>query len=116
MTDEDVTINASGKVLGRLASEAAFKLQGKDLPDYAPNRFPQRQVIIEGASGIAVTGKKFEDKKYFRHTGFPGGIKSRTFKELFEKDPAEVIRRAIQGMLPKNKLRKQMLKNLTIKP
>lgn len=111
-----VTINAKDKILGRLATEIAFKLQGKDLTSYAPNRIPDRQVIVENVSKLRLTGKKRAAKQYYRHTGYPGGIKSESFKELFEEDPAKVVRLAVKRMLPDNKLRKQMLKNLTVKP
>ena len=84
--------DASNQVLGRFASEVAQVLRGKHRPDYSPNIYMGDAVIIVNADKIRVTGNKSETKKYFRHSGYPGGIKSETYKEKFEKDPCEVIR------------------------
>ncbi len=114
MTKNQVTIDAKGKTLGRLASEVAFKLQGKDLPSYKPNVVLSRKVVVENASQLRLTGKKFTDKMYYRHSGHPGGIKEERFETLFTKDPEQVVSLAVKRMLPDNKLRKERLKNLTV--
>jgi len=109
-----VEIDAKGKVLGRLASNIAFRLQGKDEPSYAPNKLADVKIRIKNASMLSITGKKGTDKIYWRHSGYPGGIYSKKYQEVFEKDPADVVRRAVFNMLPKNKLRKEAIKNLVI--
>lgn len=114
MTGETYKIDASNKRLGRLASKIATLLRGKDQPDFLPYKLPDNKVIVFNTSKMVISGKKFENKKYFRHSGYPGGIKNKTFKELFEKDPSEPLRRAVYGMLPKNKLRDKMIKNLKL--
>ena len=107
-------IDATDRRLGRLAAEVAAILRGKNRPDFLPHKLSDNKVIVFNTGKMVVTGKKFEDKKYFRHSGYPGGIKFNTYKELFEKDPNEPLRRAIYGMLPNNKLRPKMLKNLKL--
>jgi len=107
-------IDAKNKKLGRLASEIVFFLRGKNQSDFALHKFPNNKVIVFNTRKIVVSGKKYENKKYFRHSGYPGGIKFKTFKELFEKDPNEPLRRSVYGMLPKNKLRDKMIKNLKL--
>lgn len=106
------TIDASNKVLGRLAAEIACLLAGKDRIDYAPNRIPGVRVRVTNAEKIRVTGKKFTEKRYFRHSGYPGGARSTSFKELFARDPRAVLRLAVSGMLAKNKLRARALRGL----
>lgn len=107
-------LDAKGQVLGRLASEAAKILQGKNLPQFEYYQPSQNKVIIYNAKEIILTGRKKETKSYWRHSGYPGGLKEIKAGELLETKPEEVIRRAILGMLPKNKLRKIWLKNLKI--
>jgi len=107
-------IDASDKILGRLAAEIASILQGKNNPDFAPHKVSDNKVIVFNTSKIKVSGKKFEDKIYYHHSNYPGGIKAKTYKELFEKDPSEPLKRAVYGMLPKNKLRDKILKNLEL--
>ena len=99
------TIDAANKILGRLAVEVALLLRGKDKADFAPNKDGGDIVIIKNADKIIVTGKKMNDKVYYHHSGYLGGLKETPFKKIFKKDPGEVIRRAVYGMLPKNKLR-----------
>ena len=111
---EVITIDAKGKALGRLASEVALLLQGKHLPSYHPRLEGDTKVVIVNASKIKFTGKKYKKKKYYRHTGYLGGLKERKLHELFEKDPKKVILLAIKGMLPKNRLRKRRLKRVEI--
>ena len=108
------TIDATNKVLGRLATEIAVLLRGKDKPDFAPNKDMGDFVTVKNFSKIKITGKKFEQKIYYRHTGYLGGLKGVPLKKLFEKDPAEVLKKAVFGMLPKNKLRAKQIKRLRI--
>lgn len=110
---EEITINAKNKVLGRLATEVADLLRGKGNPDFAPNKICGVKVIIVNASKIRLTGNKIEQKNYYRHTGYIGNLKTLSLKEAI-KNPDFVIRHAIVGMLPKNKLSKEWIKNLTV--
>ncbi len=114
MSEKTYTIDAAGRMLGRLAAEAAILLQGKNRVDYTPYFDAQDKIIIINTSKIKVTGKKIDSKKYYRHSGYPGGLKEITYKELFAKDPNEVLRKAIYGMLPRNKLRAKMMKRLKL--
>lgn len=107
-------IDATGKILGKLAVEVAVILRGKDNPNFMPNKLSGNKVIVFNTSKIVVTGKKYEDKKYYHHSGYPGGIKEKSYKELVEKDPNEPLRIAVYGMLPKNKLRDKIIKNLKL--
>lgn len=109
------TIDATGKVLGRLATEIAVLLRSKHKPDFAPYKDMGDFVVVKNVDKIKVTGKKIEKKKYYRHSGYLGGLKEIPFKKLFEKNPAEVLRKAVWGMLPNNKLRAQQIKRLKIK-
>jgi len=108
------TIDASGKILGRLSAEIAFLLQGKTLPSYVPYLDNGAEVIVINTSQLKVTGKKNEQKKYYRHSGYPGGLKEVAYKNIFSRDPNEVLRRAVYGMLPRNKLRAKMMKRLKL--
>jgi len=110
------TIDATGKILGRLATEIAILLRGKHKLDFAPNKDIGDFVFVKNINKIRVSGKKFEDKIYYRHTGYLGGLKKRPFKRLFEKNPTEVLKKAVFGMLPKNKLRAKQIKRLKIHP
>ena len=107
-------IDASGKVLGRLASEIAVALRGKDKPSFRPYLVMGDKVIVNNASKIVITGNKLEQKTYYHHTGYLGHLKAEKLKDVMAKNPAEVLRRAVWGMLPKNKLRDRLIKNLTI--
>lgn len=113
-TKKTTTIDASGKILGKIAVEAADALRGKNKPTFSPHQPTENKVIIINAAKIRITGTKLEDKRYYRHSGYLGGIKSETLKEVMIKNPAEVIRRAVKGMLPKNRLQDIWLKNLQI--
>jgi len=106
------TIDANGKVLGRLATKIAVVLMGKNKPDYAPHKDIGDFVMVKSASGLKFTGKKFEKKVYYHHTGYLGGLKEVTLKRFFEKDPTRVLRKAVYGMLPTNKLRSLRIKRL----
>ena len=104
-------VDAEGKTLGRLATQIADALRGKRKPDYTPHCDTGDFVVVINAEKIAVTGDKLQSKTYYRHSGYPGGLKSRTLQEMLDKKPEDVIRLAVKGMLPRNKLaRKQLLK------
>ena len=107
-------IDADGLVLGRLATEAASVLRGKHKPVFAPHLDTGDHVIIVNAAKVVLTAGKAERKKVYRHSGYPGGIRSNTYAELLEKRPEEAVRRTIKGMLPKNRLGRQMLKKLKV--
>lgn len=107
-------VDASDKVLGRVATEVANVLRGKNKPVFTPSVDTGDFVVVVNAEKIALTGKKLSDKVYYRHTGFPGGIKSITAGKLLEKSPEQVIIKAVKGMLPKNKLARHMLKKLKV--
>ncbi len=107
-------VDAGGKTLGRLATRVASVLRGKTKPEYVPFMDTGDFVIVVNASKIHVTGKKREDKVYWRHTGYPGGLKLTCFKDMMEKDPTFAVRHAIRGMLPHNKLGRRLLKKLKI--
>lgn len=113
---KEYTIDAKGKSLGRVASEAAAVLRGKKEVDFKPHSVAAVKVSIVSADKIIITGRKTEQKKYKRYSGYPGGLKYISFNKILkEKGVAYVLKKALTGMLPKNKLQKQMLKNLLIK-
>lgn len=115
MTKEKAhTIDATGISIGRLAADIAFKLQGKHRPDFVPHMDNDEVVVVYNTDFIQITGNKLEDKKYYHYSGYPGGIKERPLKKLMEEDSTEVIRKAVYGMLPANRMRKPRLKRLTI--
>lgn len=112
MEPKTYTIDATGKVLGRLAAEIAVLLRGKNKPGFLPYEDVGDSVTVKNIEKIVISGKKIEQKKYYRHSGYPGGFKEIPMKMVFEKKPVEVFRRAVFGMLPKNKLRAQQIKRL----
>ena len=107
-------LDASDKVLGRLATKIADRIRGKDKPTYTPHTDGGDYVIVINAEKVKVTGSKFENKTYHRHSLYPGGLKSQTFKELNKKNPERIIQEAVKGMLPKNKLSKSIIKKLKV--
>ena len=107
-------VDASDKILGRLATKIADRIRGKDKPTFTPHTDGGDYVVVINAEKIKVTGSKFEDKKYYSHSLYPGGLKTRTFRELNETRPEKIIEEAVKGMLPKNKLGKQMFKKLKV--
>jgi len=107
-------VNAEGKILGRLATEVAILLRGKRKPKFANFLDCGDYVVVINAEKIMVSGKKEEQKKYYSHSGYPGGLKETTFKEFLKKKPEEVIRRAVLGMIPKNKLGRAVYKKLKV--
>lgn len=113
-TSDLIEFDATGKVLGRLSTEIADTLRGKKKPAFMPNILMGDKVLVKNAAKIVITGNKIEDKQYYHHTGYLGHLKSVSMKELMTKNPAEVIKKAVYGMLPKNKLRDEWMKNLTV--
>lgn len=109
-------VNAEDKVLGRLASKVATILRGKHKPIYAPHTDVGDYVIVINAAKVRLTGKKLEQKVYYHYSGYPGGLKETHLSDLMEKNPGEVIKRAVKGMLPKNKLGRKMLTKLKVYP
>jgi large subunit ribosomal protein L13 len=107
-------VDASGRTLGRLATVVADTLRGKNKPIYTPNIDTGDFVVIINADKVVVTGKKADDKMYYRHSGYPGGIKQESYRHLFARKPEEVMRKAVKGMLPHNKLGAAQLKKLKI--
>jgi large subunit ribosomal protein L13 len=107
-------INAEGKVLGRLATEIAVLLRGKRKPEYVDFMDTGDFVVVINAEKVKVTGKKMEQKKYYSHSGYPGGLKEKTLRELMEKNPEEVIKKAVYGMIPGNKLGQAVRKKLKV--
>ncbi len=107
-------VDADGKTLGRLATRIAEILRGKHKPTFTPHVDVGDFVIVVNAEKIAVTGKKLTDKRYYRHSGYPGGIRSRTLGDMLERRPEEVIRKAVKGMLPRNRLARQQLTKLKV--
>lgn len=108
-------IDAKNKNLGRLASEIAVILQDKKSVYYEPRLAGQDRVVVENVKDLSFSGNKFVQKQYYRHTGYMGHLKSKTLKEAFEKNPARVLKLAIERMLPKNFLRPKRMKRLVIK-
>ena len=107
-------IDATDQVLGRLASQIAILLRGKDKPEFVPYLDLGDNIVVQNAKKIKITGRKLQNKIYYRHSGYPGGIKSRKMSEIFEKNPGELLKKAVWNMLPKNKLRAKMIKRLKI--
>ena len=107
-------VDASDKILGRLATKIADRIRGKDKPTFTPHTDGGDYVVVINAGKIQVTGKKFDDKKYYNHSLYPGGLKSKVFKEIIENKPEYIIEEAVKGMLPKNKLGKKIFKKLKV--
>ncbi len=114
VTKEWLHVDAEGQTLGRLSSVVAILLRGKRKPNFTPHVDCGDNVIITNAEKINLTGKKWTDKSYIRHTGYPGGQRSLTAQELFDKDPERLIEKAVKGMLPKNKLGAALFRNLKV--
>lgn len=107
-------IDAEDKILGRMATEIAVKLRGKDKPEFAPHMDMGDFVVVVNAEKVKVTGNKLSQKKYHRYSGYPGGIKEISLEKLLEKKPEDAIRQSVRGMLPKNKLGRDLLKKLKV--
>jgi large subunit ribosomal protein L13 len=109
-----LVVDANGQTLGRLATQIADTIRGKRKPEYTPHCDVGDFVVVVNAEKIAVTGNKRQEKRYYRHSGFPGGLRSRSFEEMIERRPEEVLRLAVKGMLPRNRLGRQQLRKLKI--
>ena len=107
-------IDVADMVLGRVATKIADRIRGKDKPTYTPHTDGGDYVVVINAEKIRITGSKFENKKYYSHSLYPGGLKTKTFRELNEKNPEKIIEEAVKGMLPKNKLGKSIIKKLKV--
>ena len=107
-------IDVSDKILGRIAVKIADKIRGKDKPSFTPHTDGGDYVIVVNAEKIKVTGSKYDNKKYYRHSLFPGGLKTQNFKDLVAKNPERILEEAVKGMLPKNKLNKSIIKKLKV--
>ncbi len=107
-------IDVSDKILGRVAAKIADRIRGKDKPTFTPHTDGGDYVIVINASKIKVSGQKYTDKKYYRHSLYPGGLKTKSFKELVHHNPERIVEEAVKGMLPKNKLGKSIIKKLKV--
>jgi len=107
-------VDAEGKTLGRLATEIARVLRGKNKPQYTPHVDVGDFVVVVNAEKVVVTGRKAEQKLYRRHSGYPGGLKTTTYEQMLERKPTEILRRAVRGMMPKTRLARQQLRKLKI--
>ncbi|MBV8257699.1 MAG: 50S ribosomal protein L13 [Actinobacteria bacterium] len=114
ITREWFLVDADGQTLGRLATQIADTLRGKRKPQFTPHVDTGDFVIVINAEKIQVTGNKLDQKRYYRHSGYPGGLRSRTLRDQLERRPTEVLRVAVRGMLPKNRLARQQLTKLKI--
>lgn len=111
---KEIILDAKNQKLGRLASKIASLLQGKDSVGYEPRLEGENRVIVKNIKKVEVTGKKEEQKVYYRHTGYMGHLKEKTYKEAFEKDPSWVLKNAVRLMLPKNRLQNKRMKRLVV--
>lgn len=109
-------VDARGEVVGRLASRLSILLQGKDKPTYQPHKSEGDVVVVVNAAEVTLTGRKMDQKKYYRHTGYVGGLVERTAREMMNQEPTFVLRKAVERMLPKNKLRREMMRKLRVFP
>jgi large subunit ribosomal protein L13 len=107
-------VDAEGQTLGRLATRIADALRGKGKPTFTPHVDSGDFVVVVNADKIAVTGKKLDEKRYYRHSGYPGGLRSRTLREQLERRPTEVVRTAVKGMLPRNRLARRQITKLKV--
>ncbi|MDG1064531.1 MAG: 50S ribosomal protein L13 [Flavobacteriaceae bacterium] len=114
VSKEWLLVDADGQALGRLASEVAKLLRGKHKPNFTPHVDCGDNVVVTNAAKISLSGKKWESKAYIRHTGYPGGQRSLSAKELLAKDPSRIVEKAVKGMLPKNKLGAELFRNLKV--
>jgi len=114
VTKEWVLVNAENQTLGRMASEVAKMLRGKNKPNFTPHVDCGDHVVIINAEKIRLTGKKWDAKQYIRHSGYPGGQSSLTAKELMDRKPTAMVEKAVKGMLPKNKLGAELFRNLYV--
>src|SRR5690554_26334 len=111
---EWLVVDADGQALGRLATETAVLLRAKHKPTFTPHKDCGDNVIVINASKVSLSGNKWDDKTYIRHTGYPGGQRSLTAAEMYKKDPTRLVEKAVKGMLPKNKLGAVLFRNLKV--
>ena len=109
-----LVVDATGQTLGRLATQIADALRGKRKPEYTPHIDTGDFVVVINAEKVSVTGNKRNDKRYYRHSGYPGGLRSRTFQEMIDRRPEEVLRLAVKGMMPRNRLARKQITKLKI--
>ena len=114
VTRDWVVFDASNRVLGRFATKIADKLRGKDKPTFTPHVDGGDFVVVINAEKVKVTGKKSDQKKYYKHSLYPGGLKEKSYQEVLNNNPERIIENAVRGMLPKNKLGKSMFKKLKV--
>jgi large subunit ribosomal protein L13 len=114
VTRDWVVFDASDRVLGRFATKIADKLRGKDKPTFTPHVDGGDFVVVINAEKVKVTGKKSDQKKYYKHSLYPGGLKEKSYQEVLQNNPERIIENAVRGMLPKNKLGKSMFKKLKV--
>ena len=114
ITESWILVDAEDKTLGRLASSLASRLRGKHRPEFTPNADLGDYIVVVNAGKISVTGDKLNQKKYYKHSGYPGGIKSKSLDEVLKNSAEDAVRMAVKGMLPKNKLGRAILKNCHI--
>ncbi|GAB6175966.1 50S ribosomal protein L13 [Desulfobaculum senezii] len=114
VTNDWFVVDAEDKILGRLATEIATRLRGKHKPEFAPHVDCGDFIVVVNAEKIKVTGHKLDQKMYYRHTGYPGGIREANLRTMLETKPEDVIIKAVRGMLPKNRLGRQILKKLKV--
>lgn len=107
-------VDAEDKTLGRLATEIARRLRGKHKPEYTPHVDTGDYIVVVNAEKVRVTGNKFNDKMYYRHSGYPGGIKEMNFKDMQDRHPERIVEKAVKGMLPRNPLGRAMFKKLKV--
>lgn len=112
MKRETITIDATDKTLGRLATQIAIFLRGKHKKNFDPSKDMGDFVIVKNVEKMRITGRKIEKKKYYRHSGYLGGLKEIPLKKLFQENPKEVLKKAVYRMLPKNRLRKKIIQRL----
>lgn len=115
MERKTYTIDASGRAVGRIATEIAILLRGKNDPSFERHVDKGGFVVVENIKDVIFTGKKIEQKKYYSYSGYPGGLKEKKMKDVFQENPTEVLKKAVYKMLPKNKLREDMIKRLNFK-
>ncbi len=110
-----IEIDATNQSLGRMATKIAMALRGKDTPDWTPNIIPDVQVVVHNLEGIVFKGTKAASKVYYRHSGFPGGLKERTLEEAWARNKVQVLRKVVRGMLPENRQRDILLNHIIVK-
>lgn len=115
MATQIIELDATEQSLGRLSSKIAVILRGKNTAAYKPNEAPDVQVVVSNIDKLKFTGNKFTDKEYYKYSGYPGGLRTRTLEQLWTKNPQEVFRKAVYRMLPVNRMRDKIIKNLKFK-